>query len=282
MLDPAARHHPYLFEHHPEANLWSFRRTLFGSWRPRRFWTTLHPAQPSRPRRLLAYALVILGTALFAWGGLMVGSLATCAQIIAQRDAADRAYLLAFYSGPQTPPERQRWIISQYGSIANYINTFSPSVSFWTMMRGWRGLRLDAPIRVLLWSVLWPLVTFAALLVFQQSMRRAKVAASTSGRCIAYCLDATVVLGLLISAAVFIGDNLSIWPTLLSVGVSQLLLFIGIPLSLMITGAVWFGYRLICAYRRYLRFQHAVATIIAAQLVTGMVFLNLDLLISLR
>src|SRR5437867_9803555 len=55
VLDPARRKHPYLFEHHPEANVASFFRTLLGGLRPRRFWSSLLPVQPSRPRRLLMY-----------------------------------------------------------------------------------------------------------------------------------------------------------------------------------------------------------------------------------
>src|SRR5258705_8474331 len=46
ILDITRRKHPYLFEHHPERNLWSFFKTLFGGANPRRFWRALHPAPP--------------------------------------------------------------------------------------------------------------------------------------------------------------------------------------------------------------------------------------------
>src|SRR3954462_7960402 len=59
LRDPTRRLHPYLFEHHPERNGWSLCRTFLGSLRPRRFWAQLHPAQPSRPRRLVVYWLVL-------------------------------------------------------------------------------------------------------------------------------------------------------------------------------------------------------------------------------
>src|SRR5437588_13128653 len=58
LLDPARRRHPYLFEHHPNHNVWSFRKTILGTLRPRRFWTSLVASQPSRPRRLVLYWLV--------------------------------------------------------------------------------------------------------------------------------------------------------------------------------------------------------------------------------
>ena len=59
LTDPTRKLHPYLFEHHPERNLKSFIRTVIGGIFPRRFWQTLHPAQPSRPRRLLLYWFVV-------------------------------------------------------------------------------------------------------------------------------------------------------------------------------------------------------------------------------
>ena len=58
LTDPTRRRHPFLFEHHPNRNLWSFRRTLWAGLRPGRFWRSLSPAQPSFPRRLAAYGIV--------------------------------------------------------------------------------------------------------------------------------------------------------------------------------------------------------------------------------
>ena len=55
--DPTRRLHPYLFEHHANEPVRSFFRTAFGGLLPARFWRTLHPARPSRPRRLLTYHL---------------------------------------------------------------------------------------------------------------------------------------------------------------------------------------------------------------------------------
>src|SRR5438874_13435081 len=60
LRDPARRRHPYLFEHHPERNLWSFSRTLFAGLLPRRFWKTLLPVQPSSPARLINYWILCM------------------------------------------------------------------------------------------------------------------------------------------------------------------------------------------------------------------------------
>src|SRR5205823_1819790 len=75
VLDLTRQKHEYLFEHHPERNFWSLWRTIVGGLWPERFWTTLHPAQPSRPWRLLIYALVIICIAtLPIWLELLVGT----------------------------------------------------------------------------------------------------------------------------------------------------------------------------------------------------------------
>ncbi|HSW45154.1 MAG TPA: hypothetical protein VLM89_06245 [Phycisphaerae bacterium] len=58
MLDPNRQPHPFLFEHHPERNWWSYWRTVAGACRPRAFWRSLHPVQTSRPRRLLLFWLI--------------------------------------------------------------------------------------------------------------------------------------------------------------------------------------------------------------------------------
>src|SRR5689334_1067676 len=68
LRDPERRLHPYLYEHHPERGLRAFVDTLLGGMRPRRFWTTLRPAQPSRPRRLVKYWLIYSVSILAALG----------------------------------------------------------------------------------------------------------------------------------------------------------------------------------------------------------------------
>src|ERR1051325_5439857 len=55
LLDPQHQRHPYLFEHHPERNFWSFRRTLIGGLRSRNFWMMLKPTHTVNVRRLLIY-----------------------------------------------------------------------------------------------------------------------------------------------------------------------------------------------------------------------------------
>ena len=72
VTDPARRRHPYLFEHHPERNVWSFRRTLVAGLRPGRFWRSLSPVQPSSPHRLAVYAAWV-AAGIFCMGPLAIG-----------------------------------------------------------------------------------------------------------------------------------------------------------------------------------------------------------------
>ena len=59
ILEITRRKHPYLFEHHPERNVWSFFQTLIGGLNPWRFWKTLHPAQPADEWRLTLYRWIV-------------------------------------------------------------------------------------------------------------------------------------------------------------------------------------------------------------------------------
>src|SRR5258705_7763065 len=58
LLDPQHPRHPFLFEHHPRRNLWSFFKTLFAGLRPRRFWTSVRPIHDVVRRRLAIYWMI--------------------------------------------------------------------------------------------------------------------------------------------------------------------------------------------------------------------------------
>jgi hypothetical protein len=55
LLEAKRNKHPYLFEHHRERPIWSFFKTMFGGLRPKRFWTSIHPAHATHMHRLIAY-----------------------------------------------------------------------------------------------------------------------------------------------------------------------------------------------------------------------------------
>src|SRR5260370_12716019 len=85
LLDAKLRPHPYLFEHHPEANVKSFWKTAWGGLRPWRFWRELHPAMPSRPGRLRLYRWLVALVGLWALIGL--AAVAAAALTIGARQA---------------------------------------------------------------------------------------------------------------------------------------------------------------------------------------------------
>src|SRR6266571_1071740 len=55
LLNVDGTRHPFLFEHYPKNNVWSFCRTFLATTFPRKFWRTVTPTQPVKVRRLLIY-----------------------------------------------------------------------------------------------------------------------------------------------------------------------------------------------------------------------------------
>src|SRR5262249_35041610 len=95
LLDPAKRKHPFLFEHHPERRFWSFWRTAVAGLRPRRFWSSLLPVQPSFPRRLLLYWGLTMLIVLFAPLGILGSAVIREVHQVEQQRTADRKFMLA-------------------------------------------------------------------------------------------------------------------------------------------------------------------------------------------
>jgi hypothetical protein len=103
----------------------------------------------------------------------------------------------------------------------------------------------------------WPWLTFASLLVFAQSMGRAKVRRTHVLRCVAYTFD----------AAVFLAGSAILVAALSAVGVlpelhqaALLNLAIAVAWMMMI-------YRLGCAYALYMRFDKPLLTVLASQVI---------------
>ena len=96
MLDPRRRLHPYLFEHHPEKSLRSFLRTAIAGWLPRRFWTSLHPFQPSKPGRLIRYWVYAVSVYVLA----VVASVLANAIVIANTNRIYRAQVTQAWKTP--------------------------------------------------------------------------------------------------------------------------------------------------------------------------------------
>ena len=97
LTDPSRRKHPYLFEHHPERNVWSLVRTLVGGLRPGRFWRSLSPVQPSRPGRLAVYFVLAVLPLVLATGAEWMRTTYEQWLLVRQR------FALVGSAGPQPP-----------------------------------------------------------------------------------------------------------------------------------------------------------------------------------
>src|SRR5262249_42874384 len=108
--------HPYLFEHHPEANKSSFFRTLLHSLEPVSFWRRLKPAHQPNPRRLMTY-----------WSASTGFTLALLCMIplifFLNYSIRVRSYRASLAAGVSTWPQAQRdFVVKHYGSATAWAN----------------------------------------------------------------------------------------------------------------------------------------------------------------
>jgi hypothetical protein len=271
VLDPDRRLHPYLFEHHPERNAWSFRRTLIGTLRPRRFWTALRPAQPGRAGRLLTYWLLAAVPLLLAAALWSAKQTVNHVQSMTATRARVRAQLIANADTSQT-----RQIVKQFGSIDAFVDAgypTTPGVRFyfkpnWTSAGPANG--------VVLALLAWPWLTFLTLLVFQFSMRRARIRTVHVLRCVLYGFDAVLWAGLAVAGAVawelYSGGAPAAWGMRPHWLVGLIGPYALDPVARAASYAAvvllpFMAYRTIVAYRTYLRFDHPAATVLASQVI---------------
>jgi hypothetical protein len=223
-------HHPYLFEHHPRRNIRTFIRTVVSGMRPRRFWSSLNAGHDIRPRRLRIYWVVVSLIILISGvGGRYV------------------AAAIAIYRLNQ----------NMLNAPASWVISGSPSSSFLDELRA-RVEWSDLEGLIGITGVLWPWLSLVVLLIFQASMRRARIRPAHVLRCVVYSGDVFVWSGL-----VALGFGVARW--LLTHDAepelevrAQLAALTSLALG---AAATW---RLAVAYRKYLRFDHAVATAIAS------------------
>ncbi len=270
VLDPTRRLHPYLFEHHPGRRIWSFWRTLTASLRPRRFWKMLHPAQPSSPKRLILYwvlaVLPMLLTVVANVGGLAVA--------VRRENQIARTFEKAYLTSPKIAPLMQS-TLQPYGSVDKYLDTIYPVdwAGVFRVMRTYGTvIPLFFPAGI---ALAWPWLTMLALLLFQISMRRARVRRAHVLRCICYSSDIGFWLGLAIAPAALM---FAFYQPIRMPGAFLRVL----PYELFgcVTAMLVFSYRLMIAYRSYLRFRRSVWVILAAQIIGFLLLLNLFVLFA--
>lgn len=266
LIDPSRRLHPTLFEHHPERNVWSFRRTLLGALRPRRFWRSIHPAQPRNVRRLLLYHAV----GAFVLSASLTGVVGTTYVWQARRIAADRAITIAFMNSSRGTAWKNG-LIRDFGSVEKYLDEMHPTGGrrlFWGAMQ-----YCSSTIRSAALWLAWPWLTLLAFQLFPVTRRRWGIRPSHLLRCVVYSWDAAFPAALLIwlhSSMVAIA--------LMRVGRYRFL-------EPWITGAglvllAVFAYRLVQSLRLYVRFPHPTATVVITQTVVA--FVAFDAMIALN
>ena len=244
LTDPARRQHPFVFEHHPEANVWSFFKTLFAGLRPRKFWTSLLPSQPSKPKRLAIYAIIVsLFASIIPIGMIVWEGVDLTLSNVESRRMSGWMYDPATGTRVQSKEQVER------------LFPLPPSPRFFAHL--YSDARQLLPLLVVF--VAWPWFTFAGLLAFQISMLRAKVNNVHVLRCVVYCFDTavwhTVALSMLLGGFHYAGYREDSDGPVLS------------GLSLTLAFALWFTYRLWRGYKHYLRFERPLATVICAQAV---------------
>ena len=263
LRDPARRKHKYLFEHHPERNVRSYIRTMIGGLLPRRFWTGLLPSQPSRPRRLAIYALIIivLGTLL----PIAIFAVGEVGRAWAQVASLRRDWTTYLATAPGVATAQQRYPGMTVPQILDIVAP-RPTIGFIlsqrsvSMMLGYLAAVQTVPI-------LWIAYTLASLTILQVSLSRARMRQIHLVRCVIYCADAFLWSQLLVAAAML----LFLLKTLTSTRIGQrgwwndeewILGTFAWAIAAMLPV---FWYRLIIAFKRYLHFSHPISTILLTQ-----------------
>jgi rubredoxin len=249
VIDPHKGLHPYLFEHHPERNVRSFVQTLVGTLRPNRFWSSLSPTQPLRPRRMRAYWLLTTLVASLAFWAELTRAIATW---------WDNSRNWVIVRGPWRPPPP---------APLTWHNVVEAAGLAW--QRDWI---LGQTCAQLVFWVAWPWMLLLSLQVFRVSMRRAKVHAAHVLRCVVHSFDVGAWVGLLgvfwVTYLLTLGPPLTTDP-----GQFQTERAIRAVAFLVLTLGV-VTWRMAQAYRRYMRFDHAISTVIAGQVITSLLALN--------
>ena len=255
VLEASRRDHPYLFEHFPDRNLWSYFKTVRGAMRPRRFWSLLHPSQRGSIRRLVIYGL---------WGFMISAAVVLMmpGTFVFARVLLDRQF--GHYAQNPRLAHLQQPFWDEIGERLNWAYT---------------GRATPEMLCVALLVIgLWPWILHITLQLFSESMRKARIRPMHVLRCVIYSVDLTLVaLLLLIGSIIGIGAMASEAAKVANIKSSKLVE--EMILWVILLTLLFHTYRLGVAYRRYLRFDHSMAVAISAQLITGLSILSAMILI---
>ena len=298
LRDAQRDRHPWLFEHGRRRSVRSFGATYVRSAFPRRFWRAVTPANPVHVGRLVVYA--VLANAVLAAAALV--PLVRVAIAVARSDMATRSTFAVrpdgSFVGPDPAYARPFAFVGKYPGpgvpvvtlTAAELDGLAPRVGSaayvgqvrdaWSADASRGGVRRRAEADGVAVAVVlaWPWLTLAALLVFQASMRRAKVPARHVLRAVVYGCDlalltvaaAAVLYGVTIDAPAYStaytpGYDDGPWPlaTWVPAGPfhwSAMPVVLAVVLCLAVA-----SYRMTVACARYLRFDRPLLTVLVAQ-----------------
>ena len=229
LLEPQTQLQEYLFESRPERNVWSFFRTITADLRPARFWNSLSPTQRPSAKRLVLY-----------W---VIAAVPAVVMVVVHTALAPARW---------TEPTWSKNTLT--GTISDLVIGLFNDQSY----AYYPPVQHAVAALLLLACLAWPWLTLAALLVFRQSMRQAKINRVHVLRCVAYSADVVFWIGWASTAmllnrlrdATGFSNESTGW------------FFVALPALLG-----WMSWRLVVAYRRYLRFDRPAATVLSAQVI---------------
>jgi hypothetical protein len=277
VLDPQRRSHVYLFEHHADRNLRSFLRTVVGTLRPIRFWSVLHPTQPSNTRRLLMYMLIGQGLYLLAVVGYYMWTAHEEARANRAKPSPTPAMVAASLS--RLSPGQLQVRITPFRTVQDYISfVCRPPTTLGVLQqrlhKNYRWVIVQDGMWAVLVPLMWPWATYVALRLFRRSMSRARIHRAHVLRCMVYSFD----LAIWAAALLFVGSICGI----LSGPSDSIERLVNRSLTLLwMLGGLYCMVRLYVACRLYLKVKSPFAVVGLSQIIVGLVAVNILVLVRL-
>jgi hypothetical protein len=265
LRDAKRDQHPWLCEH---ATAGRRARAFMSTWlrtcRPRRFWREVTPANPVRRRALVRYWIV----AVLLMTGVIVGPLL----VQGGRLAIDVRRMRANYK--PVPGQPGIYYLAGTGGrlsvkyTAAQLDASLPRVWSTSFARDVADAYLrrtgGAFVAMVVVTAAWPWLTFLALMIFGESMRRAKVNKDHVLRTAVYGCDFGLLMTAVAVAMFWLWDDRAFGRPR-----GRQLAELGADLAMLtaLVCAAATTYRLTFAYGRYLRFHLPLATVLATQVI---------------
>lgn len=244
LLNRLSWEHPWLFEHSARGR--SFFRTLLVGLSPRRFWASVLPMHPPRVGRLIRY-----------WVYMSLSFLVPAL-------ALHVIPMVPFYYAVYENRQRSESILASpgflnLGSGYRYFYQDYPPL-WWVWEQARVPLYATTAGDLALAGLLWPWLTALTLAIFWRTIRRARIHPAHILRCTIYSAGVfPLLLPVLVGGIHLFEFHLtSPWRT-------RTILLGWEAFILCFLAAAIMSWRLIIAYREYLRFPHAEATCVAVQ-----------------